>query len=1038
MTMYQIKEYGIIKSLKLKDNRLDIQIRVNNGEMLNYTEAANKRKIVKNQRVLIQRTKKRVDKIRLLEDEATEGTVLLFLPAKRMLIVTTDGESLECYRDSINCTIGDKVKCDAVSFPEYEKAEYGKAQNVEVIPLKIADEKLADRICNILSSSFGNEPIPLSDCREALATSGIDPVSYGFYGNIALFLEQFPDKLHISYDNNTVRLADISQTFGKYHLAEKYIKEQGYESMTLLQKRVFSDAEFWERNRFLIAGSTSSGKTVIPITKYLIKRESTKRHQKMLIAVPLRALASQMKQSMINRLEKYDLDIAISTSEYVDRDDDILNGNVDIAIVIYEKIFIFCSERENFFDRFDIVVLDELNIYRSKERGVKAEVITLKLLDYQGELIMLGTPHCQWELHTKKYNLYPIKIFSRPVKIHEFFFKNIEPSPNQKSSYRLFFRTGQRIEAGYHFPFEDTLTRLCVQEYTLEHKCIVFKFSQTQTRILSKKIYQRLVCSLHLRYQSDDEVKAFKKEFLKYYNIVNEEISGIYDEIEEFRALMNGIAFHNASLPESMRMALEKELLDDPKMIPGGIRLIFATETIAYGLNSNVDTVVMTDMKKNEGIQNNDIRRDDYQNCIGRAGRLGYLTYGTSYAFLQGDTICVSETKQIDSIKYYRSDVSTDRNMKGHLADIIRKRDVDNFMFYCLSLCPRNQKFSKEDIVEIIEHASNYRDADKCYQVLSELTDMTFSCMEGYRIIEKVDDDDICYMFDDKGVYYQLTASGKNMKGCVLHRESFEKIKIAISKFSQGDHTYFFDLFYDFCDFCEITEYCSEIVSRHQPWLDHKKLVENQNNIDKDVKSVIRLAEYYIPIALEQQLISRKLADELFGSEVFTLFAELSENSIHDSVTDEELSFFNRLKLALVAVMWLKGYSLSLINSISGSGVGKLDNIRRKIGEKMSYFIDTAVAGSTVLGLPEDRITIMKQASQCMFYGIDIDLLKKREITDISPTEALCFHFASMYITRYRYNKATGNEDLQEFWNQVDDFNDRCKEILIEEGVVHE
>lgn len=1038
------KYYGIIiDSTTNGNNAVNLKIRLNNGEtkVVNYSNSS---KYLRNQRVKICQAEKTIN-VTSLKNERVEGTVMLFLPSNRALIVTNNGESLE-YKfefktNEIN--IGDRVQCDATSFSENEKAEYGKAQNVKVIHYLEVNEQLADKICRIISNRFGNDAIPLSDCIEAIIDSGVDPSYYGFNDNAALFLEQFSDRIHINYENSTVYLADISETHGKYELAEKYIRSQNYQEMTLLQKRVFSDAAFWNRNRFLIAGSTSSGKTAIPITKYLIKRETSAHKPQMLIAVPLRALAAQMKQSMKKKLKDFGLDIAISTSEYDDRDEDILNGNVDIAIVIYEKIFIFCSEWDNFFNKYDIVVLDELNIYRNKERGIKAEVITLKLREecYPGELIMLGTPHCNWEQQVNKYGLYSIKVFSRPVKIHEFFFKNIFPGQDQKSSYRLFSSNGQPIEAGFHSTFEDTLVRLCKNEYMLNHKCIIFKFSQSQTRTLTKTIYKRLSQQLHLAYQSDEEVREFKKRFLRHYNIINEEIAGIYDGIDEFRALMNGIAYHNASLPENMRIALEQELLDEPKIISGGIKLVFATETIAYGLNSNVDTVIMTDMKKNDGKSSPDILRDDYQNCIGRAGRLGYLNYGTSYAFLKEDTINVSGTKQEDSIRYYRSDVTIDKKMKTHLADIMRNKNVDSFMFYFLNLCPGSAPFSRNDMVEILYHAANYRDVIKAHNELTDLVDVTLSCMENEDLISKLDDNELFgFDYGDETTYYRLTYSGKKLRGSVLFRDSFQRIKKIFSGISKDNSMFFFDLFYEFCDLQEIKEYCSNIVSSIDYTLIKKAFNERKATVDNDVKGVIRLAEYYMPTALEERLISQDLYDELMQSELFTLVQDVMEDdrSVCDYIDNDNIWFFGRLKLTLVSAMWLKGYSLSLINFISESSGGKLDNIKRKIGEKMSYLIDTSVAAATILGLSDNQVTVMRQASLSMFYGIDIELLKKRKITKISPENALSLHFASMYITKYKYLKSNGQADLQELWNQIDDCNDQVKRIIEQEGVTNE
>ena len=112
--------------------------------------------------------------------------------------------------------------------------------------------------------------------------------------------------------------------------------------------------------------------------------------------------------------------------------------------------------------------------------------------------------------------------------------------------------------------------------------------------------------------------------------MADDDLYGIMDQ-EDYLAYETGIAWHNASLPEEIRELIERDFLSDD----GGIDIVVSTETLAYGLNSNVDVVVVTDMEKPAGGgERKFLTVNEYQNYIGRAGRLGKKKIGYAYTLL--------------------------------------------------------------------------------------------------------------------------------------------------------------------------------------------------------------------------------------------------------------------------------------------------------------------------------------------------------------------------------------------------------------------
>jgi ATP-dependent RNA helicase HelY len=90
------------------------------------------------------------------------------------------------------------------------------------------------------------------------------------------------------------------------------------------------------------------------------------------------------------------------------------------------------------------------------------------------------------------------------------------------------------------------------------------------------------------------------------------------------RGLMAGVASHHAGLVPVMKETVEE-------LFSGGlVRLVFATETLALGINMPARTVVLESLSKFTGEGHEMLRPGDYTQLTGRAGRRGIDTEGTA------------------------------------------------------------------------------------------------------------------------------------------------------------------------------------------------------------------------------------------------------------------------------------------------------------------------------------------------------------------------------------------------------------------------
>ncbi|MGN1340387.1 MAG: DEAD/DEAH box helicase [Oscillospiraceae bacterium] len=944
------------------------------------------------QRVLLQLVKKhKVIGLEPVPDREEKGVVLLSDRPGEYLIVTENRGSF-IYLDELGekdgLASGERVRFTAGSFPEDSRHGingFGRAENV----VRLSDEEdggvLADRVFQAVSGRFGYEPAEIPKIVECLKENGIDCPE-----QTELFLEKFPDKIHICNDMHYAHAVDLSRCQEKYDAAWEMLDRMGFTRngsryMTMFQRRVFSDENFWNSRRLMIIGSTSSGKTAVPLTKYLVDRQRCGRRLRMLIAVPLRALASQMYDGFVRRLEGFGLDIALSTSEHTDRDDDIRNGNVDIAVMIYEKIYIFSAGNDSFMNRFDYIVFDEVSIFRNDERGVKAEILNLKLLSCDKNVILLGTPYYEWKNYIGQLELYPIKYLSRPVNISEFFFCG----KTEQDKCALYTAAGRRVYAGKQKEHYNTVDRLCAGEYRQNRKMIVFSFSQYHTRHSAKIFYRYLK-----KREQPEAVEEFRDRFLREYDIAYEDIRGVYGkfrEHDEFEALMNGIAFHNASLPEKMRIALENEFLGEPRVIEGGIRVVFATETLAYGLNSSVDAVVMDCMEKKNGADKIELSYQDYQNCIGRAGRLGYIDAGVSFAFLN-DTEASPAADRISkyALHYYESD-----KLDSRLISIIRGEDLNWFVFYMFNLCPSEQAFDESDIAQRLTHTGNFTSKNKNIRgKLDRLIRSSLEFLVQERMIEQTENDGI---FEDGGTAYHVTAIGRNFQSIAISLYTYGRLENAVnSLFADGEELRFFDYLDVLCGYEEISVYIANFyLSESERSSANPYRVKN---LQRAAGKFVRLIDFAVGAALDNRHISSELADKFLCSEEYK-----QARSGFCDFSDSSFARLNQMKAAALSYMWLTGYSLNTINVISSAVLGErndsgIDNIRRKIGEKVSHITDAVAAKALMMRLSQEQLDVFKKISSSMFYGIRIDWLQRDGVTsDIPPKDAEDLHIASIY-----------------------------------------
>jgi len=183
-------------------------------------------------------------------------------------------------------------------------------------------------------------------------------------------------------------------------------------------------------------------------------------------------------------------------------------------------------------------------------------------------------------------------------------------------------------------------------------------------------IFSRVGCDaavkqcLHagLRLTSTEEREEIKRTALKYTQNIAEEDLEVLNFKEWLTALERGIAAHHAGLLPSFKGAVE-DLFQR-----GLVKAVFATETLALGINMPARTVVLEKLIKFNGEAHVPITPGEYTQLTGRAGRRGIDIEGN--AVIQwSPTVDSASAAGLASTRTYplRSSFSPSYNMSINL-----------------------------------------------------------------------------------------------------------------------------------------------------------------------------------------------------------------------------------------------------------------------------------------------------------------------------------------------------------------------------------
>ena len=377
-----------------------------------------------------------------------------------------------------------------------------------------------------------------------------------------------------------------------------------------------------KNENILITAHTVSGKTVLAI--YAIAH-CLKNNKKVIYTSPTKSLSNQKYAEFIDKFPS----VGIMTGDIK------MNPDAQCIIMTTEILRnILYKGSSEFINITDVgaVILDEVHYINDPDRGKVWEEVII-LLPREITLVMLSASidkpevFASWIGNIKEKNISLIPTSHRVVPLKHYFWKsyNVDDNGKDVTKWELLeilddkgkFKNYDVVQKNYKAydinKIMDNLADFLVDQNFIP--ALFFKFSRKKCESICKTVRKNL-----LTFEEVTEVENlfhyYMKDYKKTYEILPQ-----YQDV--YCQLKKGVVYHHSGL-----IPILKEIIEI-LYSKGLVKILFATETFAIGVNMPTKTVLYSDLEKydNKGLRQ--LRTDEYLQMSGRAGRRGLDKFGS-------------------------------------------------------------------------------------------------------------------------------------------------------------------------------------------------------------------------------------------------------------------------------------------------------------------------------------------------------------------------------------------------------------------------
>lgn len=379
----------------------------------------------------------------------------------------------------------------------------------------------------------------------------------------------------------------------------------------------------------LVAAPTGSGKTLVGEFAVHLALQT---RRKCFYTTPIKALSNQKFSDLVERYGAENVGLLTG--------DNTINGEAPVVVMTTEVLRNMLYAGSRTLDTLGYVVMDEVHYLADRTRGAVWEEVIIHLAESVSVIALSATVSNAEEfgdwLTAVRGDTVTIVEERRPIPLHQHvlvgrkMFPLFEPSPDHtgvevnRSLERLARedwqlsrmmkghkgKGGKRPRSRNRTPSRvDVVERLDAEGLL---PAITFVFSRAGC---AAAVQQCLDARITLTTPEEQaEITAFVDAACSHLPDQDLHVLGFY----EFRdGLARGIAAHHAGMLPTF-----KECVED-LFSAGFVKVIFATETLALGINMPARSVVIEKLSKWNGETHANITPGEYTQLTGRAGRRG-------------------------------------------------------------------------------------------------------------------------------------------------------------------------------------------------------------------------------------------------------------------------------------------------------------------------------------------------------------------------------------------------------------------------------
>eukprot|EP00002_Diphylleia_rotans_P024663 TRINITY_DN4877_c0_g1_i2.p1 TRINITY_DN4877_c0_g1~~TRINITY_DN4877_c0_g1_i2.p1 ORF type:complete len:1255 (+),score=283.88 TRINITY_DN4877_c0_g1_i2:46-3810(+) len=512
-----------------------------------------------------------------------------------------------------------------------------QASNASTSGMKL-ETKVVDNLLGVTELDFLLSSDPVADTKKSVTAASAHTSDIG--GMLSIKRSSSLDDLLALDENPAAKIGSASSSGNRaytYAVEEKLsfsnmsdvIPDMAMEYPFKLDK-FQQEAVYRVENHqhVFVAAHTSAGKTVV--AEYAIA-SAMKHMTKAVYTSPIKALSNQKFREFKATFGE----VGLLTGDVT------INPTAPCLIMTTEILRLHLYKGSDLIRDLEYVIFDEIHYVNDAERGVVWEEVLIMLPEHI-TLVMLSATvpnvmeFADWVGRLNKKPVYVVSTLQRPVPLDfQLFYDSKTYSIfatgmteiNKKTYYNATEArkakmekaktAGRQVQHRSSGPSADQLSKMI--KYLKEKEllpCVVFVFSKKKCDEYASLISKT---DLNNSYEKS-QVEVFVNDSLSKLPAADRNLPQIRTIKESMK---RGIGVHHSGLLPIVREMVE--IL----FSRGVVKVLFATETFAMGVNMPAKSVAFTSIRKHDGKEFRTLQAGEFIQMSGRAGRRGLDQTGT-------------------------------------------------------------------------------------------------------------------------------------------------------------------------------------------------------------------------------------------------------------------------------------------------------------------------------------------------------------------------------------------------------------------------